>query len=414
MDMQSFLRSVRHLRWEFSNRENFTFLVVFFLLLTLPLSIMAMREQTYKRSRASMPLTPPITSPTPTPTPTPNLGSYNVILTPNQTRITCAKNDLNCNIQVVYRAINRIDKPLHNTTLWTSGNYQNILTYIGFDGNWTATRSSTTRVVQPGEEAINTLVKVVPPNQGSQVGTFSATLYIDGKTCNPATTPPDCYFYGGTGVTFTVEVVNNPTIFPTATPTPTPSPTPTLTPSPTPTIRPTLTPTPSPRLTTTPTPIPTSTPTPTPIPYIIRVNTGGPTYRDINGNLWSADFGFIGGRTYTTTNNILGTNDQKIYQSERWGMSEYRFSVPNNRNYTVKMKFAEIYSGCQWAGCRIFNVSIEGNQVLTNFDIFKEARGGYTALDRTYTTRVTDRVLNVSFKAIRNSAKVAGIEIISK
>lgn len=195
-------------------------------------------------------------------------------------------------------------------------------------------------------------------------------------------------------------VTPSPTIHPTITPTVIPSPTPTVT------IKPTVTPTMTPRPTIVP---PTATPTPKP-KVQIRVNAGGPGYPDSNGKYWSSDYGYIGGQTYSVTNKIKGTKDPAIYQTERFNLSGYEFKVPNGI-YTVILKFSENYPYCQWAGCRIFNVSLEGKNVLTNFDIYKEAKGGYTAIDKTFTVNVKDGKLNINFQTIRGTSKISGIEI---
>ena len=56
------------------------------------------------------------------------------------------------------------------------------------------------------------------------------------------------------------------------------------------------------------------------------------------GQWWAADraytagsWGYVGAGTgtFTTTQPIAGTTDDSLYQSERNGMSEYRFTVPN-------------------------------------------------------------------------------------
>jgi hypothetical protein len=92
------------------------------------------------------------------------------------------------------------------------------------------------------------------------------------------------------------------------------------------------------------------------------VHSGGTAYTDALGQVWSADAGFIGGNTASTTSNIANTPDSKLYQMERYGNFSYQFAVPNG-SYNVVLKFAEIY----WTktGQRIFNVSINGTPVLT-------------------------------------------------
>lgn len=185
--------------------------------------------------------------------------------------------------------------------------------------------------------------------------------------------------------------------------TPTPSPTPTLPPTPTPTGP--LTPTP------TPTVLPNPTPTPTPpssLPF--RVNAGGPAYTDTFGNNWQADAVYHGGQTYSTNQNVAGTNDPPLYQTERYNLSSYQFAVPAG-NYTVTLKFAEIYNYCQAVSCRIFHVNLEGSRVLSNFDIFGEA-GGFRALDKTFSVAVADGILNIDFIAVKNATKINAIEVV--
>src|SRR6202011_6137559 len=110
---------------------------------------------------------------------------------------------------------------------------------------------------------------------------------------------------------------------------------------------------------------------------LFLVHAGGVQYTDMLGQVWSADNSFTGGSEASTTSTIQNTSDPALYQTERYGQFTYNFAVPNG-NYTVLLKFAEIY----WtqAGQRIFNVSINGNPVLTNFDILATAGAPLKAL----------------------------------
>lgn len=171
-------------------------------------------------------------------------GAFDLTLSNGNTTLNCQRGDTNCTFQTVVIAKNRTDKPLYNTTIYTSSP-NNSMTYIGFDGSWTSGQSKASRVVQPGEEIVNTLVKVVYPSNFT--GPLYAAFYIDAQTCNPNTTPPDCTYYGASSFTVTINIVD-PT--PTATPRPTSSPT--STPRVTPTPSRTTAPTPSIRVTSTP------------------------------------------------------------------------------------------------------------------------------------------------------------------
>jgi hypothetical protein len=126
----------------------------------------------------------------------------------------------------------------------------------------------------------------------------------------------------------------------------------------------------------------------------IFVNSGGAAYMDTLGQVWSADAGFIGGNTASTTSTIVNTPDPKLYQTERYGNFSYQFAIPNG-SYNVVLKFAETF----WTktGQRIFNVSINGAPVLTNFDITAAAGAVLTAIDKTFPVTVTNNRITIQF-----------------
>jgi hypothetical protein len=97
---------------------------------------------------------------------------------------------------------------------------------------------------------------------------------------------------------------------------------------------------------------------------------------------------------WSTTNNIYGTEDDVVFQTHRYAMTEYRFNVPAGR-YEVRLHFAEVFPYAH-VGNRVFAVELEGQRVMNGFDMvalgFK-----YTAHTETFTTDVTDGILNVSF-----------------
>jgi len=199
----------------------------------------------------------------------------------------------------------------------------------------------------------------------------------------------------------------------------------TLTASPTATMTPTLTPSRTPETPAGPTATPTITPTPTvtgtatPVPsYVQRVNAGGDSYTDVSGHIWAADqaytagaWGYVDGRTYATTHAIAGTADPALYQTHRFGLSSYRFSVPNGR-YTVRLRFAESYAYAS-AGTRVFNVLIEGREVLAGLDPATTPRR-WVATDYAFSTEVSDGLLAVNFRSVVGPPIVSAIEVASQ
>lgn len=142
----------------------------------------------------------------------------------------------------------------------------------------------------------------------------------------------------------------------------------------------------------------------------IRVHAGGAALTDSAGQAWSADTGFSGGSTYSVGTAIAGTTTPALYQSERWnsGPLTYQFNVAA-ATYTVTLKFAEIFYSA--AGQRTFNVSVNGQSVLSNFDIFSQAGGANRALDKPFTVVHPGGPLTILFSPVASNPKISAIEI---
>lgn len=151
--------------------------------------------------------------------------------------------------------------------------------------------------------------------------------------------------------------------------------------------------------------------------FAARVNAGGPAYTGTDGRQWPADrayspggWGHVAGNSYQRRNPIAGTDDDAIYQTERWGLQAYRFTVPAAGSYSVALHFAEIHFNA--AGKRVFSIAIEGETVLRSFDIFAVI-GSNTALVRTFTVDVQDGVLDIEFLPEVEDPKISAIEVIA-
>jgi hypothetical protein len=145
-------------------------------------------------------------------------------------------------------------------------------------------------------------------------------------------------------------------------------------------------------------------------PVLIRVNAGGGGYTDPQGNQWSADFGSNVGYLFSNSRPVSGTSTPALYQTCRWynNTLNYQFNVPNGSR-TVTLKFAEIY----WDGPnqRVFNVAINGQTVLANFDIAAAAGGSFRAVDRTFPVNVTNGIVSISMVSSVDEPMLNAIEI---
>ena len=144
---------------------------------------------------------------------------------------------------------------------------------------------------------------------------------------------------------------------------------------------------------------------------VFAANAGGPQYTSPSSGVnYQADADYSGGYSASTAAAITGTSDPTLYQTERYG-SNFSYNIPlANGNYTVTLKFAEIY----WtaAGKRIFNVSMQGTQVISKLDIYAQV-GKNVAYDLSFPVSVTNGTLNIAFTTVADNAKVSAIEITS-
>jgi beta-galactosidase len=173
--------------------------------------------------------------------------------------------------------------------------------------------------------------------------------------------------------------------------------------------------------------------------YIYRVNCGGNDYTDIHGNTWMADrhlssdsgWGSLSwtddfegtpdffGSQRRTFDPIFGTNEWQLFQTFRYGREKlcFNFPVPDGK-YRIELYFIEPWYGtggglnCQsW---RLFDVAINDEKVLTDFDIWSEA-GHDNALKKVFDVNVEGGILKVHFPEIASGqAIISAIAIASK
>ncbi|MBC6989261.1 malectin domain-containing carbohydrate-binding protein [Hymenobacter sp. BT491] len=157
-------------------------------------------------------------------------------------------------------------------------------------------------------------------------------------------------------------------------------------------------------------PAPTGQPT-----AVYRLNSGGGALTTSIGAFATDQyFSPNPGSTYSTGSAIAGTTDDALYQTERFG-TNFSYALPvANGTYTVKLHFAEIY----WTavGQRVFDVSLEGNKVLSAYDIFKKV-GTNVATVESFPVTVSDGTLNLNLTSLntggKDNAKISAIEVLS-
>jgi len=148
--------------------------------------------------------------------------------------------------------------------------------------------------------------------------------------------------------------------------------------------------------------------TPGPL-MVVAINAGGPAV-----GAFVADTDFTGGKTinHANTINLTGVTNpapMQVYQTARIG--NFSYTIPGftaGSSHTVRLHFAETF----WtaAGKRKFNVSINGIQVLTNFDIFAAAGAMNKATIQQFTVNANaGGQYVIQFTTVTDNSLVSGI-----
>lgn len=143
----------------------------------------------------------------------------------------------------------------------------------------------------------------------------------------------------------------------------------------------------------------------------VQINCGGPAVSP-----FVADIDFAGGGTihHTNTIDLSGVTNpapMAVYQTGRDG--NFTYTIPGftaGSSHTVRLHFAETFWSS--AGSRIFNVSINGTQVLANFDIFAAAGAKNKAVIKQFTANANSSgQFVIQFTTVKDNSLVNGIEI---
>jgi hypothetical protein len=143
----------------------------------------------------------------------------------------------------------------------------------------------------------------------------------------------------------------------------------------------------------------------------VQINSGGPAVSP-----YVADIDFAGGSTINHANTIdlsgvTNPAPAAVYQTARIG--NFTYTIPGftaGSSHTVRLHFCETYFTT--AGSRTFNVSINGTQVLTNYDVFASAGAKDKAVVQQFTQNANaSGQYVIQFTNVVNNSLVSGIEV---
>jgi GH35 family endo-1,4-beta-xylanase len=116
------------------------------------------------------------------------------------------------------------------------------------------------------------------------------------------------------------------------------------------------------------------------------------------------------GNSYTTTEAVQAIADSEIYKTERWNnYLAYAIPIEIGKEYKVTLKFAEIYFNA--SGSRLFDVSVEGQLFLDNYDVFAQAGGKNIGIDTSIVVNTTKNYISIELTASLDNASIKGIVI---
>jgi fibronectin type 3 domain-containing protein len=145
---------------------------------------------------------------------------------------------------------------------------------------------------------------------------------------------------------------------------------------------------------------------------VLSISAGGPA-----AGSFVADTDFKGGTVSAGTTHAINTTGvlnpppQSVLKHGRYG--NFTYTIPKltaSGTYTVRLDLVEYVFNA--AGSRVFNVAINGTQVLSNFDIWKAAGGEFIAIARSFTTTASSTgTITIAFTSVVNNSMINGIEI---
>jgi hypothetical protein len=149
----------------------------------------------------------------------------------------------------------------------------------------------------------------------------------------------------------------------------------------------------------------------------VRIVAQENSYTDRAGRFWEPDRYARGGLLVTHGNAVTGAVDPHLFDGERFGHFSYGIPVAPGK-YAVTLYFAETYIipgvfGVESETSRRFDVYANGEAMLRNFDILKEAGGTNRALTKTLHGLEPNAagLIVLNFVPVRNYACVNAIEV---
>ncbi|MGA8025900.1 MAG: malectin domain-containing carbohydrate-binding protein, partial [Bryobacteraceae bacterium] len=120
----------------------------------------------------------------------------------------------------------------------------------------------------------------------------------------------------------------------------------------------------------------------------VRIVMQSSPVTDAEGHIWSADEFFVGGSPAFRPKSVFNVERRVLYQGERYGNFSYHIPLAPGK-YRLTLHFAETWFGTPESheplfGRRLFDVFANRLPLLRNFEVAREAGGGYRGIQESF------------------------------
>ncbi len=151
---------------------------------------------------------------------------------------------------------------------------------------------------------------------------------------------------------------------------------------------------------------------------LYRVSAAGPALQALDGPDWTTDAGYVSGggsadwgSTVPRDSTVPAGTAPDLFATERYGSQDWNFPVTSGANLTVRLFFANQYGGTAQPGQRVFDVLVDGTNVLPGFDI-AAAAGDRKGTMRAVTVTGDANGLDIDLRSVTENPLINGIEIL--
>ncbi|HVR79542.1 MAG TPA: ThuA domain-containing protein [Acidimicrobiia bacterium] len=163
---------------------------------------------------------------------------------------------------------------------------------------------------------------------------------------------------------------------------------------------------------------------------LFRVNAGGPLVAATDGGPdWEADSSTSPNPAHNSGSNtatwppvtsldgsVPSSTPAEVFSSERWdpptgNEMEWDIPVASGTEVEVRLYFANSHTPSNQVGARVFDVTLDGNLVLDDYDIFADV-GGFTGVMKAFTI-TSDGNVDIDFGHVTQNPLVNAIEIVA-